>query len=84
MSPFALSLLAAVVIGNAAGQLMLKGASLRADAAGGSNQWLALFRDPLLWAGLATYVFEFLIWLAFISVVPLWQGVKSPVSISCW
>ena len=75
MSPFALGLLAVVLIGNTAGQLMLKGASMRADAAGDDGHWQALLRDPLLWAGLATYVFEFFIWLAFLSVVPLWQGV---------
>ena len=75
MSPFALVLLAVVLIGNTAGQLLLKAASLRADKAGGDSHWQLLFRDPLLWLGLATYVFEFFMWLAFLSVVPLWQGV---------
>ena len=35
----------------------------------------SLFTLFLLWAGLATYVFEFFMWLAFLSLVPLWQGV---------
>ncbi len=75
MSPLALALLAAVVIGNTAGQLMLKAASVRADAAADEGHWTALMREPLLWAGLATYVIEFFLWLAFLSLVPLWQGV---------
>lgn len=75
MSPFALALLAAVLIGNTAGQLMLKAATIRADAAEDSSHWNALLREPLLWAGLALYVVEFFLWLAFLSLVPLWQGV---------
>jgi drug/metabolite transporter (DMT)-like permease len=61
MSPFALLLLAVVLIGNTAGQLLFKAASLRAHRPGV--------------AALVIYVFEFLMWLAFLSVVPLWQGV---------
>ena len=75
MSAFAWMLLAVVLIGNTAGQLFLKGASVRADRAGDDGHWQALVRDPLLWAGIATYIFEFFVWLAFLSVVPLWQGV---------
>jgi drug/metabolite transporter (DMT)-like permease len=75
MSPFALGLLAAALIGNTAGQLLLKGASVRAQRAGADDYWNALLRDPMLWGAIATYVFEFFVWLAFIALVPLWQGV---------
>jgi drug/metabolite transporter (DMT)-like permease len=75
MSPFALALLAAALIGNTAGQLLLKGASLRAERAGDDRYWHALLRDPMLWGAVGTYVLEFFLWLAFISLVPLWQGV---------
>ena len=75
MSPFALLLLAVVLIGNSAGQLMFKAASLRADRPGIASHWQALALDPLLWLALLIYVFEFFMWLAFLSVVPLWQGV---------
>lgn len=75
MSPLALTLLAAVLIGNTAGQLLLKAASVRADRAGDDGHWRALLADPLLWLGLVIYVAEFFIWLAFLSLVPLWQGV---------
>ena len=75
MSPFALSLLAIVLIGNTAGQLLFKAASLRASRPGRAGHWQALAFDPLLWLALLIYVFEFFMWLAFLSVVPLWQGV---------
>jgi len=77
MSSFALLLLAVVLIGNTAGQLLFKGASIRADRAeaAGRTHWQALAADPLMWLAIFLYVFEFFIWLAFLSVVPLWQGV---------
>jgi len=75
MSPFALLLLAFVLIGNTAGQLLFKAASLRASRPGWAGHWQALAFDPLLWLALLIYVFEFFMWLAFLSVVPLWQGV---------
>ena len=77
MTPLALMLLAAVLIGNSAGQLLLKAASVRADRAdrAGGGHWQALLASPLLWLGLAIYAAEFFLWLAFLSVVPLWMGV---------
>ena len=32
-------------------------------------------RRPWVWVGLACYVIEFVLWLAFLSLVPLSQGV---------
>jgi drug/metabolite transporter (DMT)-like permease len=77
MSSLALILLAIVVVGNTTGQLLFKGASMRADRAeaGGMPHWQSLATDPLLWLAISLYVVEFFIWLAFLSVVPLWQGV---------
>jgi drug/metabolite transporter (DMT)-like permease len=75
MTPFAWMLLAAVLIGNTAGQLLLKAASNHAERVGGDDHWRALLTHPLLWLGLVVYVAEFFLWLAFLSVVPLWQGV---------
>ena len=76
MSPFALLLLAAVLIGNSGGQLMFKAAALRAETGHGLRRyWLALGLQPMLWLGMVVYVAEFFLWLAFLSVVPLWQGV---------
>ena len=75
MSPFALLLLSVVLVGNTAGQLLFKAASLRANRPGVAGHWQALAIDPVLWLALLLYVFEFFMWLAFLSVVPLWQGV---------
>lgn len=75
MSLFAWTLLAAVLIGNTAGQLLLKAASIHADRAGDDDHWRVLLSHPLLWLGVAVYIAEFFLWLAFLSVVPLWQGV---------
>jgi drug/metabolite transporter (DMT)-like permease len=75
MSLFATLLLAVVLIGNTAGQLLFKAASLRANRPGLAAHWQALAFDPVLWLALIIYVFEFFMWLAFLSVVPLWQGV---------
>jgi drug/metabolite transporter (DMT)-like permease len=80
MSVFATLLLAAVLIGNTAGQLLFKAASLRATAAGKIEEgsptyWRLLMSQPAMWLGLILYVAEFFIWFAFLSVVPLWQGV---------
>jgi hypothetical protein len=75
MSPFALLLLAVVLVGNTAGQLLFKAASLRASRPGWAGHWRTLAVDPLLWLALVIYALEFFFWLAFLSVVPLWQGV---------
>jgi drug/metabolite transporter (DMT)-like permease len=74
MDPFATLLLAVVLLGTAAGQLLFKGASVRTHRST-SQLWPALALEPLLWAGLVTYIFSFVIWLAFVSLVPLWQAV---------
>ena len=36
---------------------------------------MPLLARPWLWVGLACYVAEFLVWLAFLSLVPLSDGV---------
>ncbi len=75
MTLFAWMLLAAVLIGNTTGQLLLKAASIHADRLGENGHWHSLLANPLVWLGLVIYVAEFLLWLAFVSVVPLWQAV---------
>ena len=76
MTLFATLLLAAVLIGNSAGQLLFKAAALRATGGKGlGHYWWDLAVQPLLWLGVVVYVAEFFLWLAFLSVVPLWQGV---------
>ena len=72
---FATALLAIALLANTAGQLLFKAASVKAAGEGIAAHWLALGVSPYLWTGIATYVVEFFMWLAFISLVPLWQGV---------
>ena len=75
MSLFATLLLAVFLVGTAAGQLLFKAASVRAMRTGRIALWPALALDPLVWIGISIYIFEFLVWLAFVSLVPLWQAV---------
>lgn len=74
MSLFAWLLLSAVLLTNTTGQLLFKAASMRADNKDVPH-WQALAGDPALWIALVIYAVEFFLWLAFLSLVPLWQGV---------
>jgi drug/metabolite transporter (DMT)-like permease len=75
MSPLATSLLAIFLLGTTAGQLLFKAASLRAARQGRSALWPQLALEPLLWIGIAIYAFALLLWLALVSLLPLWQAV---------
>ena len=57
------------------GQLAFKAAALENKTHAGLTYWRKLFGRPWLWAGIICYVFEFVIWLAFLSLVPLSDGV---------
>ena len=37
--------------------------------------WIALLKRPALWLGIFAYVAEFLPWLAFLTLVPLSEGI---------
>lgn len=39
------------------------------------SRWLAFARRPWLWVGIVCFAAEFLVWLAFLALVPLSQGV---------
>ncbi len=55
------------------GQLSLKAA---AGADGhGLEHWKAMIKDKWIYLGVGAYVIEFFVWLAFLSMVPLSQGV---------
>ncbi len=41
----------------------------------GLARWRRMAARPALWAGIACFIVEFLVWLAFLSLVPLAQGV---------
>ena len=56
------------------GQLSFKAASLSADDYDGVAHWKRLAQSPYLWLGIAAFVFEFVFWLSFLSLVPLALG----------
>ncbi|NMW26273.1 EamA family transporter, partial [Rhodanobacter denitrificans] len=46
------------------------------EAAGdGLARWKYMASRPWLWLGVGSYVVEFLVWIAFLSLVPLSEGV---------
>lgn len=57
------------------GQLSFKAAAGAADLGEGLARWKAMARRPWIWCGVVCYVGEFLVWLAFLSLVPLSEGV---------
>lgn len=58
-----------------AGQLAFKAAAVEEEEASLLAHWRHMVRRPWLWIGVICFVFEFVLWLAFLSVVPLSQGV---------
>lgn len=58
-----------------AGQLAFKAAAGDPDAGDGLARWRHMLARPWLWLGGTCYVFEFLAWIAFLSLVPLGRGV---------
>lgn len=57
------------------GQLSFKAASHVPSADGIASRWRAMLMTPWLWLGIGTYVIEFFVYLAFLSKVPLSEGV---------
>lgn len=57
------------------GQLAFKAAAGDRRAGDGWARWRYMLRRPWLWVGGVCYVFEFILWVAFLSLVPLGVGV---------
>jgi len=57
------------------GQLSFKAAAIQPGLGAGMGRWRAMAKRPWIWIGVACYVGEFLAWLAFLSLVPLSEGV---------
>ena len=75
MSTTAIALWLLTVALDAGGQLAMKAAALDAHGASGLAHWRHMGRRPWIWIGIACYVFEFVFWLAFLSLMPLSVGV---------
>lgn len=63
------------VVLDTAGQLAFKAAAGDPAAGDGLARWKHMAARPWLWLGVASYVFEFLVWIAFLSLIPLSEGV---------
>lgn len=63
------------VLVDSGGQLAFKAAASEPGDRSGMARWRFMLARPWLWVGVACYVAEFLVWLAFLSLVPLSDGV---------
>ena len=57
------------------GQVAFKYAAISPTNRDGWYYWLDLAKNHWIWVGIASYIAEFLLWLAFLTLVPLSQGV---------
>lgn len=57
------------------GQLSFKAAAAGHGLGEGAARWRAMARRPWIWIGVSCYIAEFVVWLAFLSLVPLSEGV---------
>ena len=57
------------------GHLALKAAASHGLEVNTLLHWKHMLRSPWLWAGVACYICEFFVWVAFLSQVPLAVGV---------
>ncbi|THD11106.1 EamA family transporter [Metallibacterium scheffleri] len=63
-----------VMVFDTGGQLAFKAAANRGGGDGMAH-WRAMAGEPWLWLGLLSFIAEFVAWLAFLSLVPLAEGV---------
>jgi drug/metabolite transporter (DMT)-like permease len=76
LTPLVAGLWALNMLVDTAGQLAFKAAATADPRSGtGLARWVWMVRRPWLWIGVSCYVAEFLVWLAFLSLVPLSDGV---------
>ncbi len=74
MSPTVFALWMLTVVLDTGGQLAFKAAASHPEAGDGLARWKHMLARPWIWLGGACYVFEFLAWIAFLSLVPLGRG----------
>src|SRR5689334_23330294 len=71
MTPLATSVWVANLFCVTVGHLALKAGASVDPALGTLARWKAMLSDFWVWAGIGAFVAEFLLWLAFLSLVPL-------------
>lgn len=75
MSPLAVTLWLLNVTLDTVGQLAFKAAAGDPNAGDGMARWRYMAARPWIWIGIGSYVAEFLVWIAFLSLVDLSEGV---------
>jgi drug/metabolite transporter (DMT)-like permease len=75
MSSLATCLWIGSVLLDTAGRLAFKSAALTESGAGEWQRWKEMLRSPALWAGILCFCFEFVVWLALLSLIPLSQAI---------
>lgn len=75
MSALVVTLWLLNVVLDTGGQLAFKAAAGDPDAGEGIARWKHMLSRPWLGLGIACYVLEFVVWIAFLSLVPLSRGV---------
>lgn len=75
LSPLVVTLWVLNVLVDSGGQLAFKTAASEPGQRNGVERWRFMLARPWLWVGIVCYVVEFLVWLAFLSLVPLSDGV---------
>lgn len=63
------------VILDTTGQLAFKAAAGDQAAGDGLARWKYMAMRPWLWLGIGCYVVEFLVWIAFLSLLPLSEAI---------
>lgn len=63
------------VVLDSCGQLAFKAAAVDPAAGDGMARWRHMVSRPWLWIGVGCYVVEFLAWIAFLSLLPLSEGI---------
>ncbi|QXZ08819.1 EamA family transporter [Comamonas sp. Y33R10-2] len=75
LSPLVVTLWVLNVLVDSGGQLAFKAAASEPGDRDGMERWRFMLARPWLWVGITCYVAEFVVWLAFLSLVPLSDGV---------
>lgn len=75
MSALVMTLWMVNVVLDSGGQLAFKAAAIEPPDSSTLAHWRFMAGRPWLWLGVFCYVGEFLAWLAFLSLVPLSDGV---------
>ncbi|MET0937432.1 MAG: EamA family transporter [Luteibacter sp.] len=63
------------VVLDTSGQLAFKAAAGDHRAGDGLARWHYMLARPWIWTGIGCYVIHFVVWIAFLSLVPLSRGV---------